>query len=154
RSVPYRKACQSAGRIVVDHRHVVYPGAGRPCAERAFDARHGLLITLDERLNAAVGQIRHPPGYAFTHRGIPCKPAETDALHASADDETACDAHGREYRLYVAVRSWLVVGGSWSSQRQRFIAPSCSRPYSPITRSRVTTTAGHSQSETHRRQLP
>jgi hypothetical protein len=75
---------------------VLHSTAGRPAAECALDARHGLFITLDERFDAAIGQIHHPPRYAFAHRNVARKPAESNALHTSTDDKPACDAHVRE----------------------------------------------------------
>jgi hypothetical protein len=93
--VPYPEAGE-AGRILIYDDHVLHAAARRARAERALDARHGLLITLDERFDAPVWQVRDPTRYAFTHRGILCEPAKADALHASADDETPCDAHLRE----------------------------------------------------------
>jgi hypothetical protein len=75
---------------------VLHSTAGRPAAKCALDARDGLVITLDERFDATVGQIHDPPRYAFTHRNVAREPAEANALHTSADDKPACDAHVRE----------------------------------------------------------
>jgi len=75
---------------------MLHSTAGRAAAQCALDARDSLFIALDERFYATVGQIHHPPRYAFPHRYIAREPTEADALHTSADDQPACDAHVRE----------------------------------------------------------
>jgi hypothetical protein len=91
--MPYREAGEISCWIFVYDGHLLHPSARWSRAKGTFNAGHRFFVTFNERFDAAVVEVHYPPGDAFTHRGIAREPAKTDTLHASADDETACDAH-------------------------------------------------------------
>ena len=92
---------------------IVDAGPGRPLRERPFDARHGLDLALDLRLDPAVRHVADEPGHALADRGVLDEVAEADALDAAADEITTGDDHesGAPVRLEPARRTRMVCEG-------------------------------------------
>jgi urate oxidase len=72
---------------------VVDTRVGGAAPQRAFDAVHGVLVTLDQRLDAPVGKVPHEAMHALGSGMILDEISEPDALHASAHEETPRDDH-------------------------------------------------------------
>src|SRR3712207_4654805 len=63
-------------------------------SDRALDPRHRLLVTFDERLEPAIGQIPHVRGDPLPDGDLLREVSEPHTLDAAGDVEPTGDAHG------------------------------------------------------------
>src|SRR5262245_39543616 len=92
-SINRERFVRRTGFFGVDE-HRVDPRAPQPSAKGSFDTGNGFHLAFDERLDAAIGKIPHPPGHAFTKRSVTCEIAEPDTLHATPNEKPTSHAHG------------------------------------------------------------
>ena len=67
----------------------------RTASERELDAIDSLLVPLDQRFDAAVGQILNVAVDAFSCRPRSSEHPESDPLHTSTDQEPPRNDHER-----------------------------------------------------------
>src|SRR5215510_8456089 len=83
-----------AGFFGIDE-HRIDPRTSRTRAKGSLDTGDRFHLALHERFDAPVGQVPHPPGYAFSEGDVTREIAEPDTLHATANQKPTSHAHGK-----------------------------------------------------------
>src|ERR1051325_2142548 len=94
-----RKPAKCSACLFVDDGDAIDAGPRWPAAQRLLHPGDRVLVALDERLDAAVEQVLHPPGCALARRRVMDEPAEPYALDTSTDHDPPRHTHVEKSRL-------------------------------------------------------
>jgi hypothetical protein len=78
-------------RLLLAHIHPLDHGAARALAAELDHRVHGAGLALEDRLNGAVGPVRHPAGDSEGLGATARRVAEEDPLDATVDDDAPTD---------------------------------------------------------------